>query len=199
MKKVSLLTGAVAMLFMLSSCGSGTIYPQNEGGGKAVKDLVLKNFDPEKQVQELQIKAKDELYGDLGEVTVVYWEGDKQMEQVYDANNGLSEPKETFASKNNMKAQMEKTKTIAIKDFNLEPIPNNVGEAVGLIPDGYENYALNEYIFSFDNNGKAKQGFKIHATKKGEGKSQNGRMVSTNYYEFKFKLDEGGKIMPIEN
>lgn len=197
MKKVSLLISAIAMLLMTSSCGSSDVYPQNEGGGKAVKAIIEKNFDPEKQVQELQIKSKEELYGDLGKITIVYWEGDKQMEQEYSAKDGLKDPEETFAFKNKMTAQLQKTKTLSLKDFDLEPIPNQIGEAVTFIPADFENYAFHEYTYAFDKDGKATQKFTINTTKKGEGKSQNGRMVSQNYYSFNFKV-EGGKVVLIE-
>lgn len=198
MKKNNLLFGAIAIMLMVSSCGSDPVYPQNEGGGKALKAIIEKNFDPEKQVQELQVKSKEELYGDLGEVKIVYWDGDKQMQQVYNVDNGIKAPEETFASKKKMSFQLVKTKTQAIKDFNFEPIPNQIGEAVSLIPAAFENYAFSDYTFSFDQNGKAKQDFVINTTKKGEAKSQSGRMTRQNYYSFSFKV-EGGKVVAIEN
>lgn len=42
-----------------------------------------KHFDGEKQVQALTIKSADKLYGELGEIAIVYWDGDREMEQVY--------------------------------------------------------------------------------------------------------------------
>ena len=198
MKKVNLLISAMAMSFALASCSSDNVVIQNEGGGKAVKEIIAKNFDPEKQVQELEIKAKEELYGELGEIRVVYWEGEKQMEHVYSVEKGLQEPKETFASERKMTHQMQKTKTIAIKEFDVEPIPQKVGEAIKLMPEAAATHNLYEYSFSFDKDGKAKQNFKINATKKGEGKTQSGRMVTTNYYEFNFELDDAGKVVIVE-
>ena len=203
MKKVSLQISAFALLFMVSSCGSGTIYPQNEGGGKAVKDIIEKKFDPEKQVEELEIKSKDELYGELGKVTIVYWEGEKQMEHVYSASEGFSEklfePEETFASKSKIQmAKPKKGKTVAIKSFDTEPIPARVGEAVAFIPKEFENYALQKYVFSVDDKGKIQQQFTVNTTRKGEGKTQNGRIVSQNYYGFDFKVDENGKVIALE-
>lgn len=194
--KLKFLAMAAGMLLM-ASCSSNTVYPQNEDGGKAVKKLVEKNFDPEKQVQELQIKSKDELYGELGKLTIVYWDGDKQMEEVFSAADGLTPPEETFGSREKM-PNLTKSKTIAVKDFDVEPIPYKVGEAVALIPQEYENYALEEYTFAVEDNGKVSQTFAVNATKKGEGKSQNGRMVSQNYYTFKFKIDQGGKVALLE-
>jgi len=199
MKKVSLLFSAIAIMLLASSCGSDNVVVQNEGGGKAVKEIIAKNFDPEKQVQELQIKAKEELYGELGEIKIVYWEGDKQMEQIYSVKDGLKQPEETYASKNKMTFQMTKTKTIAIKEFDVEPIPKKVDEAILLIPDGSKYQALYEYNFSFDKKGKSKQNFQLNVTKKGEKQTQNGRMTSTNYYEFHFKLDDSGKVITVEN
>ncbi len=187
---------ALAAVFLMTSCGDSGIYPQNEGGGKAVKQLIDKHFDGEKQVQELVIKAKEELYGELGTVTVVYWDGDKQMEEVYSSADGANGPEETFGSKHKM--NLPKTKTVAIKEFDVEPIPYKVGEVVDLIPAEYENYALAEYTFSVDDNGKPKQRFTINTTKKGEGKTQNGRIVSQNYYPFNFKVDEAGKVTLID-
>ena len=197
MKKMkTTILAALAGVFLMTSCGEG-VYPQNEGGGKAVKQLIEKHFDADKQVQELVIKAKDELYGELGTVTVVYWDGDKQMEEVFSSSDGAKEPQETFGSKQKMK-HLAKTKTVAVKEFDVEPIPYKVGEAAGLIPEDYENYALAEYTFSVDDNGKPKQHFTINTTKKGEGKTQIGRKVSQNYYPFSFKVDEAGKVVAID-
>jgi len=183
----------VASTLLITSCGNSTVYPQNEDGGKAVKQIIEKNFDPEKQVEELQIKSKEELYGELGEVKVVYWDGDKQMEDIYSPADGVQKSKESFASEKKMPF-LKKTKTVAIKSFDVAPIPFKVGEATTLIPQEYENYSLHEYTFSVDDNGKVKQLFAVNATKKGEGKSQQGRMVSQNYYTFKFTVDENGKV-----
>ncbi|WP_144062601.1 hypothetical protein [Sphingobacterium paucimobilis] len=188
---------AVASVLLMTSCGDGGIYPQNEGGGKAVKQIIDKNFDGEKQVQELTIKAKDELYGELGTLTAVYWDGDKQMEDVFSSSDGMKESAETFGSKQKM-THLPKTKTVAIKEFDVEPIPYKVGEAAGLIPEEYENYALADYQFTVGDDGKIKQLFTINTTKKGEGKTQNGRMVSQNYYPFKFKIDDAGKVVAID-
>ncbi|WP_316806725.1 hypothetical protein [Pedobacter agri] len=198
MKKVNLLISAIALAATLSSCGSDTVIIQNEGGGKAVKEIIAKNFDPEKQVQELEIKAKEELYGELGEIKIVYWEGEKQMEHVYSVEKGLQAPKETFASERKMNFQLQKTKTMAVKEFDVEPIPNKVNEAILLLPKESDTHNLYEYSFSFDKDGKAKQNFKINVTKKGEGKTQTGRMVRTNYYEFNFAVDERGKVVAVE-
>ncbi|MFD2554159.1 hypothetical protein [Sphingobacterium tabacisoli] len=188
---------ALAGVFLMTSCGDGGVYPQNEGGGKAVKQLIDKHFDADKQVQELVIKAKDELYGELGTITAVYWDGDKQMEDVFSATDGMKEPAETFGSKQKMK-HLAKTKTVAVKEFDVDPIPYKIGEAVELIPEEYENYALAEYGFTVEDNGKIKQRFTINTTKKGEGKTQTGRMVSQNYYPFSFKIDESGKVVAID-
>ncbi|WP_270087713.1 hypothetical protein [Sphingobacterium sp. SYP-B4668] len=38
----------------------------------------------------------------------------------------------------------------------------------------------------------------VYPQNEGGGKSQNGRMVSQNYYTFKFKVDEGGKVALVE-
>ncbi|SHG43373.1 hypothetical protein [Pedobacter caeni] len=203
MKKLSSQISAFALLLMASSCGSDTVYPQNENGGKAVKSIIEKKFDPEKQVEELEIKSKDELYGELGKVTIVYWEGEKQMEQVYSASEGFSdklfEPEETFASKSDiLMSKNTKGKTAAIKTFDVEPIPSKVAEAVAFIPKEFENYALNKYVFSVDKNGKIQQQFTINTTKKGEGKTQTGRVERQNYYGFEFKVDENGKVVAVE-
>lgn len=197
MKKLSFFISAFVILLLASSCGTDTVYPQNEDGGKAVKQIIEKNFDPEKQVEELQIKSKDELYGELGTVTIVYWDVDKQIEHVYSSADGLKKPEETFGSKQKM-PMLKKSKTLAIKEFDTEPIPQKVGEAAALIPSGYENFSLHEYTFSVGDDGKVQQHFTINTTKKGEGKSQNGRMVRQNYYEFAFKVDGSGKVKIIE-
>ncbi|MBL1410467.1 hypothetical protein [Sphingobacterium faecale] len=198
MKKTkTTILAALAGVLLMTSCGDGGVYPQNEGGGKAVKQLIDKNFNGEKQVQELTIKAKEELYGELGTITVIYWDGDKQTEEVFSTADGVKGPQETFGSKHKM-TNLPKTKTVAIKEFDVEPIPYKVGEAAGLIPEEYENYALADYEFTVGDDGKIKQRFTINTTKKGEGKTQNGRMVSQNYYPFKFKIDEGGKVVSID-
>ncbi|WP_447642807.1 MULTISPECIES: hypothetical protein [Chitinophagaceae] len=202
-KAIFFATIVAASGLMVTSCGDSKVYPQNEGGGKAVKQIIQKNFDPEKQVEELRIMAKDELYGDLGKIEILYWEGDKQMEHVYSASEGFSEklfePAETVASKSTMDiSKPKKGKTVTLKEFDTEPIPENVDEAVTFIPKEFENYALYKYVFSVDNNGKVQQNFTVNATKKGEGKSRSGRMVSQNYYGFDFKVDANGKVIPVK-
>lgn len=200
MNKITTLFTAlsVATVLTLTSCGDHKVYPQNEGGGKAVKEIIEKNFAPEMQIEELTVQSADELYGELGEITIVYWEGDTQMEQVYSSDKGLKTAEESFASRNNKIHKPEKGKTLAIKEFDIESLPYKIGESAAFIPDEYENLSFRRYTFSVDNNGQPKQYFKINATKKGEGKSRNGRITTQNYYEFNFKIDENGKVIPVQ-
>ncbi|MNG54171.1 hypothetical protein D3C87_453010 [compost metagenome] len=104
----------VTSTLLITSCGNSTVYPQNEYGGKAVKQIIEKNFYPEKQVEELQIKSKEELYGELGQVKVVYWDGDKQMEDIYSPADDMQKSKESFAS--------EKKNAFSKKNQNSRPL-----------------------------------------------------------------------------
>lgn len=114
---------------------------------------------------------------------------------------GLEEPKESFASKQkkeNPALPLAKSATFTLKQIDVEKIASKVGEAVALIPAGYEQFSLYSYSFTADKSGQIKQNMSINATKVGEGSQQSGRMITTNFYTFNFTVDAAGKVKAVE-
>jgi predicted small secreted protein len=193
---------AVAITSLLvTSCGSNEIYTQNVEGSKALKKEIATAFDENKPIEEISITAKKELYGEFGNATITYWDGETQMNHVFTADKGLQEPKETFASQQKKTVPsfpLTKGAVFTLKQIDIEQIPGHVGAAVALIPAGYDQFSLYRYSFSAEKNGQVKQDFQINATKTGESSKQSGRMITTNFYEFNFSVDENGKVKAVE-
>ena len=67
-----------------------------------------------------------------------------------------------------------------------------------MVPNEYDNLYLHSFTFFVDNDNKLTADLKIEGRKKGESAEINGKRITTNYYEFSFKVDENGKVTKVE-
>jgi predicted small secreted protein len=200
MKKLAL---AFTLLSALAFTGCNSLLGKGENmetaeGVQAIKKRLEGKFGADKEVYRLSINASEHLSTDLGLVFINYLQEGKDMDQTYLVYPGdkLEEPKPS-----NVQGEFflkDKKGKAAIKSFNFDQIPGHVTAAKAMIPVEYENFALNTWDFRVNNSNKVTSSFTIEVTKKGEGSTQKGRMIETKYYEFKFEVDENGKLKEVE-
>jgi len=183
-----------AAVLCLAGCDSGKFVMQEPEGCKVVKEMLDKSLDGNKEVESLTLKAKEELYGEFEDATITYWVGDIQMTQRFNRSKGLQKPDTAYEWKNNSPIKPQKKATCLIKDFDVSQVPGKVGEAAGMISKLYKDFSLYRWTFTAAGNHKSTSTFQLNATKKGEGSTQNGKMISTKYYEFHFSVDENGRV-----
>lgn len=82
-----------------------------------------------------------------------------------------------------------------LSQFDFSKIAQYVNDAVQQIDTtSYEYAGLGNYTLKVEKGGIGHQ-FDVQTTKKGESSKQNGRMVTTNYYELNFEVSPDGKLI----
>ncbi|OJJ18009.1 hypothetical protein BKI52_29600 [marine bacterium AO1-C] len=207
MKKYSYLFNILFVLSTIFMTACGEIEEALEGGLEInspekmgeLRQLVESKFGPEKEVFALKIYAKDHLSNDLYNMSVGYLDQGLQYSQNYYVELGLEsdkleDPKQASKSFQRpffLKKLQGKAK---VKDFKIEEIPGKFEEAMQMVPQEYEGFVLHEWEYKVNNQNEVTADFMLEGTKKGEGSSRQGRMVVTNYYQFKFAMDKAGKL-----
>lgn len=188
----------------LTSCDSGLMgVPADKDvstqeGLKSIKEKVVNAFGGDKKVHNLSITTKDHMDNTFGLAIANYLENGKDMSQSF-----VTQPEEKVQPAKPSVVQSEfllknKQGSVAIKDFNFEQIAGKVEEAKKMIPADYEDFYLHDWTYEVSNDHKITADFIIEGAKKGEGSKRQGRMIVSNYYEFKFKMDDAGKVSMVE-
>ncbi|MCH5718637.1 hypothetical protein [Niabella hibiscisoli] len=82
-----------------------------------------------------------------------------------------------------------------LSQFDFSKIAQYVTEAIQQIDaNAYEYAGLGNYTLKVAKGGVGHE-FDIQTTKKGESSKQNGRMITTNYYELNFEVTPEGKLI----
>ncbi|HAS44094.1 MAG TPA: hypothetical protein DCS93_26690 [Microscillaceae bacterium] len=195
----------ISIVFM-NACGQieealddGGLEINNPEAMAELRQLVEQKFSPEKEVFELKIYAKDHLSNDLERISIGYLDQGLQYSQNYYVelgleSNKLEDPKAASKSFQRPFFLKKLQGKVKIKDFKLEDIPGKFEEAIQLIPQEYEGFVLNDWEFKVNNQNEITAEFLVEGTKKGEGSSRQGRTIVTSYYQFKFKMDNTGKL-----
>ncbi|WP_310028830.1 hypothetical protein [Flavobacterium arsenatis] len=159
-----------------------------------IKTKVVETFGADKKVYSLSIDADDHLSLDWGSCTIDYLESGKDFSQRFSTtpSEKLAEPKADAIQNELM--QKNKQGSVAIKDLKFDLINAKFNEAMKLVPAEYESLYLHSFTFNVDNDNKVTAYFTIEGKKKGESAEIQGKRISINYYEFKFKMDENEKI-----
>lgn len=189
---------------LFASCGSGlTGVPaekdvHKQEGLKSIKEKMVNAFGGDKKVHSLSITTKDHMDNTFGMASIGYLDNGKDMQQSF-----VTEPEEKAQPAKPSVVQSEfllksKQGGVAVKDFNLEQIAAKTEEAMKMIPAEYEGFYLHDWTYDVSNDNKITADFVIEGSKKGESSKQQGRMIVSNYYEFKFKMDEAGKVSMVE-
>lgn len=86
-----------------------------------------------------------------------------------------------------------------LSQFDFSKIAQYVTEAIQQIDgNAYEYAGLGNYTLKVAKGGIIHE-FDIQTTKKGESSKQNGRMITTNYYELSFEVTPEGKLVNKSN
>ena len=163
---------------------------------KLKADLIAK-VGEDKKVCGLQLTAADHLSNKVQTVTMSFLQGGKLLEQEF-TDGKLDSAKELASVYQTDSWLKNKQGSIGLKDLDFEKIAAHYAEAIKMIPEGYSGQSMNNYSFIADNKNNLQTEFLIEGTKNGEAKKTTRSTITTNYYEFKFKNGNDGKLALLE-
>ncbi|MGN7786067.1 hypothetical protein ACTJIJ_16170 [Niabella sp. 22666] len=183
----------------LSACNA---VKENFGGGvdmsqqdqvNKVPGIIAKKIQPEEQLLEIDFDFKNSqsFTQEAKAVEVVKADGLKAITISLNTEDSIgSKSKEAFAWYKDMVRYAK-----PLSQFDFSKIGQHVNEAIQQI-DGnvYEYAGLGNYTLKVGKGGISHE-FDIQITKKGESSKQNGRMITTNYYELNFEVTPEGKLI----
>lgn len=188
-----------ASVLLLSSCKS--LLPEKPAisdpkEAAKLKEMMVKQFGGDKPISNFSIHAK-EMSDELEMATITFVENDKIMDQSFLVQLGDKQQpaKPSIVQSDFLLKQKKEAPVMKIKDLDFAVIAPKFQEAVNQLPAEFKDGAsLNNWHFYPVKNGKMTYNFEVHATKKGESSSMQGRRIVTNYYEFDFAVDEKGTV-----
>ncbi|WP_282080798.1 hypothetical protein [Aquimarina algiphila] len=157
-----------------------------------LKTLLTETYGEDTELYTLDITAVDHLTSDFESFSVDFNQDDIDFQQYYsNSRKTLDDPKKARIEK---KGKYGKIKA---SGFNLDQISVKFEEAVKFIEDAsdeYEDFTLYSWKFEVNKDQKVTSYFYVEATKKGEATTREGRNIVTNYYDFRFEVDENGVL-----
>jgi len=192
---------ALVGFFILGSSACNAV-KENFGGGvdmsqqdqvNKVPGIIAKKIQPEEQLLEIDFDFKNSqsFTQEAKAVEVVKADGLKAITISLNTEDSIgSKSKEAFAWYKDMVRYAK-----PLSQFDFSKIGQHVNEAIQQI-DGntYEYAGLGNYTLKVGKGGISHE-FDIQITKKGESSKQNGRMITTNYYELNFEVTPEGKLI----
>lgn len=177
------------------SCNKESSYGlENKEGLKNVKEKIIATHGTDKKVYQLNITAADHLSLDWGSSEIRFVENGKNMTQRFTLVpvEKLHDPKPTtIQSEFSLK---DKQGSLSVQHFDFDQIDTKVKEAFNIVPKEFDNLTLHSFTYTVDNDNKISADFVIEGKKKGESSQMQGKRIVSNYYEFRFGMDNTGKI-----
>ncbi len=199
--KINNIIAAVAgsIILGLSACNA---VKENFGGGvdmsqqdqvNKIPGIIAKKVLPEEQLLEIDFDFKNSqsFTQEAKVVEVVKAEGLKAIKISLNTEDSVgSKSMEEFTWYKDMVRYAK-----PLSQFDFSKIAQYVTEAIQQIDaNAYEYAGLGNYTMKVEKGGIGHQ-FDIQTTKKGESSKQNGRMITTNYYELNFEVTPDGKLI----
>ncbi|WP_114791052.1 hypothetical protein U0035_21655 [Niabella yanshanensis] len=188
-----------AFIFSLSACKA---VKENFGGGvdmsqqdqvNKIPGIIAKKIQPEEQLLEVDFDFKNSqsFTQEAKIVEVVKAEGLKAIKISLNTEDSVgSKSMEEFTWYKDMVRYAK-----PLSQFDFSKIAQYVTDAIQQIDaTNYEYAGLGNYTLKVEKGGIGHQ-FDIQTTKKGESSKQNGRMITTNYYELNFEVTPEGKLI----
>ena len=182
MKKLFAMVG-IGLALAISSCSSltGSKLVSAEGLEKA-KKLLEKDPYTGKAFTKVMLWAGQPLEENFESVTAQYFDQKQGKDVSQTASEaGLSSPDVSTD-------EPSKAETFTLAEIPFDKVPAQVDNMIKFLSsqselEEMEGYIVHSLVFTKEN-GQIKQKYEIQCTKKGEGKSVEGRNIVTNYYQF---------------
>ncbi|HTG54870.1 MAG TPA: hypothetical protein VL943_01290 [Niabella sp.] len=188
-----------SFILSLSACNA---VKENFGGGvdmsqqdqvNKIPGIIAKKVQPEEQLLEIDFDFKNSqsFTQEAKVVEVVKANGLNAIKISLNTEDSVgSKSMEAFAWYKDMVRYAK-----PLSQFDFSKIAQYVTEAIQQIDgNAYEYAGLGNYTLKVAKGGIIHE-FDIQTTKKGESSKQNGRMITTNYYELSFEVTPEGKLI----
>lgn len=175
---------------------------ENFGGGvdmsqqdqvNTIPGIIAKKVQPEEQLLEIDFDFNNSqsFTQEAKAVEVVKADGLKAIRISLNTEDSIgSKSMEAFAWYKDMVRYAK-----PLSQFDFSKVGQYVNEAIQQIDgNAYEYAGLGNYTLKVGKGGISHE-FDIQTTKKGESSTQNGRMITTNYYELNFEVTPEGKLI----
>lgn len=192
-----------SFVLSLSACnavkenfGGGVDMSQQEQVNK-IPGIIAKKIQPEEQLLEIDFDFHNSqsFTQEAKAVDIVKADGLKAIKISLNTEDSISSRSmEAFIWYKDMVRYAK-----PLSQFDFSKIAQYVTEGVQQI-DGntYEYAGLGKYALKVEKAGISHE-FTIQTTRKGESSKQNGRMITTNYYELNFEVTPAGKLINKSN